>query len=131
MSKAQRIIFLRKPKGTSIMGITQGEYVVDGMSIGADKGGGRVASMALKDGMIYIRKVNDKGEPVRDFGGVSMPGTQGRLKTLLADGIAFPATPGMVMLFEDIEEDPVEKSTEDAPAKPAQQTHNGNQNQRR
>ena len=122
MSKEQRIIFLRKPKGSSIMGITQGEYVVDGMAIGADKGGGRVASMMLKDGMIYIRKVNDKGEPVRNFGGVSLPGQQGRLKELLADGIAFPVMPGMVMLFEDVDSE--------APAKPAQGQQGGNQQRR-
>lgn len=113
--KEQRIIFLKKPKGSSIMGITQGEYVVDGMAIGAEKGGGKISSMVLKDGMIYIRKVDAEGKPCRNFGSVALPGSQGQNKPLIADGVAFPALPGMVLLFED-----VEAADAEAPARPAQ-----------
>jgi hypothetical protein len=134
--KEQRIVFLRKAKGTNIMGITQGEYVVDGQPIAAEKGGGKIASMVLKDGMIYIRKVDAEGKPHRKFGSVALPG--GVMKPLIADGIAFPAHLTSAILFEDVEvaavptaaalaeKDPqqqaAQKEPDPPPAKPIQQS---------
>jgi hypothetical protein len=110
--KQQRIIFLKKQKGTSIMGITQLDFVVEGQQLAAERGGGRIGSMVLKDGMIYVRKVDAEGKPHRQFGAVAMSG--GKVKQLVADGIAFPAHLAAGMLFDDVEDEIAE------PAKPAE-----------
>ena len=112
--KEQRIIFLQKQRGVSIMGITQLDYVVDGQELAAERGGGRIGSMMLKDGMIYVRKVGADGKPHRHFGSVATTG--GKTRELIADGIAFPSNLCKAILFQD-----VEAADEEAPAKPIPQ----------
>ena len=68
--KQQRIVYIQKQAGKGIMGIgqTAAQYLVDGMALPADRGGGAIGSMVLQDGLIYIRKVFPDGRPCRSFG---------------------------------------------------------------
>jgi hypothetical protein len=117
MAKRKRIVFIKKEKGRSLMGVTQLQFVRDGARIDVEKGGGTVGSMYYSDGMIVLRKVDDKGQPCRNFGSV-MVGE--RKVPLIADGAIFPAHVCEAMLF--VEED----DGEEEPAKPVQQNQ-GNQ----
>ena len=101
--KQQRIVFIKKQKGQHIMGIGQmnADHLVDGMDIPIDRGGGKIASMTMQDGMICIRKDDKDGKPVRDFGSVNVAG--GTKRTLIADGVMFPASLCAGILFRDEE----------------------------
>jgi hypothetical protein len=128
--KQQRIIFFKKQKGEVIYGIGQNaDWIAEGLEIPPDRGGGKIASMTLRDGMIYIRKVNPDGTPCRNFGSVNV---KGNVRQLVGDGSAFPAhlSAGFVFADEEVPEvkpgpDPLDaKSTnqQDPPAaKPMQQ----------
>lgn len=106
--KRQRIIFLKKQKGQSMMGVTSLQFVKEGSLISIDKGGGRVASMIYKDGMVEIRKVTLDGKPCRNWGVVKMGETNGVQKDvkLEADCVIFPAhlCEAMLAVDEDDEE---------------------------
>jgi hypothetical protein len=101
--KQQRIVYIQKQAGKGIMGIgqTAAKYLVDGMTLPADRGGGAIGSMVLQDGLIYIRKVFPDGRPCRAFGSVAIPGNV--QKALVADGVAFPAASCEGILFVDEE----------------------------
>lgn len=122
MAKRKRIVFIKKEKGRSLMGVTQLQFVRDGATIDVDKGGGKVGSMYYADGMVTLRKVDDNGKPCRNFGSV-MVGE--KRVPLIADGAIFPAHVCEAMLF--VEED---DGDEEQPAKPGQQNQ-GQQNRGR
>lgn len=104
MSKEYKLRFVRKQKGVTLMGVTQGETVIKGMKIAEDKGGGIVDSITMRDGMIYIRKVNKDGTPCRKYGTISMPQDGGKMLALEADGMAFPASMTLAVLFDEVAE---------------------------
>lgn len=118
--KQQRIVYIQKQAGKGIMGIgqTAAKYLVDGMTLPADRGGGAIGSMVLQDGLIYIRKVFPDGRPCRSFGSVAIPGNV--QKALVADGVAFPAASceGILFVDEDVPDGPQDPQTE----RPVQQT---------
>jgi hypothetical protein len=116
--KHQRIVYIQKQQGKTIMGIgqTAARYLVEGMKLPEDRGGGKIGSMELIGDLVYIRKVDDAGKPVRNFGKTAMPGNI--QKQLIADGVAFPVTLCEGILFVE-EADTV--SEQDPPvAKPVQ-----------
>ena len=113
MAKRQRIVFIKKEKGRSLMGVTALQFVRDGAVIDVEKGGGQVSSMYYADGMVQLRKSNKDGTPCRNFGSI-MVGE--KRVPLVADGAIFPAHMCEAMLFVD-EDD----GAEEQPAKPTQQ----------
>jgi hypothetical protein len=108
--KKQRVVFLKKQKGQTLMGVTSLQFVREGSRISPDHGGGFVGSMVYKDGMIEVRKVDAECKPLRKFGSVM----QGEKRVdLEADCVIFPAHLCEVMLAVD--------EDDEAPAKPIQQ----------
>ena len=127
--KQKRIVYIQKQQGKTIMGIgqTAARYLVEGMELPADRGGGKIGSMELLGDLVYIKKVDAAGKPLRNFGSVAMP--RNLQRQLIADGVAFPVslTEGILFVEEDVPETkPVQTQAElaaqDPPAaKPVQQ----------
>ena len=98
MGKRTRIVFIKKEKGRSLMGVTALQFVRDGAKIDVEKGGGFVGSMYYHDGMVTLRKVDEAGKPCRNFGTVMV----GEKKVpLIADCAIFPAHMCEAMLGVD------------------------------
>jgi len=115
--KQKRIVYIQKQQGKTIMGIgqTAARYLVEGMELPADRGGGKIGSMELLGDLVYIKKIDAEGKPLRNFGSVAMP--RNLQRQLIADGVAFPVslTEGILFVEENVEDfDP-------PPAKPIQQ----------
>lgn len=122
----QRVIYVEKQKGTTIPGIAgpATAYLIEGMVVPQNCGGGRIASIWLEDGMLCFTKVDGEGNPMRNFGTKPMPQTQGKQKLLVADGAACPVQMVQGLLFDNT-------PAKEEPAKPAQNQQATNQGQRR
>ena len=58
--KQKRIVYIQKQQGKTIMGIgqTAARYLVEGMELPADRGGGKIGSMELLGDLVYIKKID-------------------------------------------------------------------------
>jgi len=108
----RKIKLIRKPASLQIAGVArlQEHAIYVGMPCPADQGGGFVADMELVGGStIAIRKVDDKGQPVRRFGKCPLTNRSGNSMDIEGDGVlvAMSALEGVV--FEDVPEEPKQK----------------------
>lgn len=113
----KRIVkFFRKPPASTVQGIASPSiaYVMSGQRCtgSADFGGGVVGEMELKDGLIQIRKVDDKGKPSRNFGRTNI---NGKIAAVEGSYALVPATACFGVVVDEVEDEETDLSQ---PAKP-------------
>lgn len=120
--KRQRVTFIKVKKTETLMGIGQGGsggYIYEGMQVKPENGGGKIGPMFFGNGVVKIQKVDEAGNPVRNFGSSNMSINGAKMVEKIADHVNVPVD--MLSGFLTVEEE-----VEETAAKPGTQ-----QNQRR